>query len=84
MLKTWFIGVNIGDSQKALTEIAALVTLGGENTEFANITDNNIESIFAKLRVDLGLLQKTDIVGVNVGDQGLYAVTQEDIPYLRV
>jgi len=83
MLKTWFIGVNIAESKKALTEIAALVSSGGKNCEFANITDNNIEDIFSKLRVELGLIKQTDILAAQLADQGLYTY-EENIPYIRV
>jgi len=84
MLKTWFIGVDIENSYKAIQEIGTLVSRGGGNAQFAKISANNMDQIFTQLRINLGLIQHTQVRGVQVGDQALIGVRQQDYAVVTV
>jgi len=81
-LKTYFIGVNVNSNNRALNDLQALANAGGENAEFFNISDVEISQIFEKIKVSLGILQRTQFVGVSNQQQSAFAVTQQNDAFL--
>jgi len=65
-LKIIFIGVNA--PQQASREMQALAQVGGENAKYYNVDNADIEEIFAKIRVGLGIQKKQTVVGIETED----------------
>ena len=55
-LKTYFIGVGLEQDRKALAELLVISALGGDTSEIFNIGNANIEEVFNRIQVDLGVL----------------------------
>ena len=77
-LKTYFIGVDLAPNSKAAREISALALSGGENADYFNINAIQINDIFEKIKVNVGLLQRTGMVGV-ASDNAAYVTYHQSI-----
>lgn len=84
VLKTYFIGVDLLSNSKAAREIATLALSGGENAEYFNINEVQINEIFEKIKVGLGILQRTQMVGVASGNVAAVAYQKQIDPVLLV
>jgi Mg-chelatase subunit ChlD len=83
-LKTYFIGVDLAPNSKAAREISALALSGGENADYFNINGVQINDIFEKIKVNVGLLQRTGMVGVASGNAAFVAYQQTVDPVIFV
>ena len=81
-LKTWFIGIDLASG--GASEIKTLVQSGGENAEFANVSDANIEQIFNQLTLKIGLVHRTQARGAQFGDHYAIRVEQEEVAIMSV
>jgi len=81
-LKTWFVGIDLGSSGER--EINTLVQSGGENAEFTNVSDKNIEQIFNQLTLNIGLVQRTQAQAAQIGDHYAIHVQQEEFAIMSV
>ena len=55
-LKTYFIGVDLDEDKKALAELFIISALGGDTSELFNITNTDINEVFNRIQVALGVL----------------------------
>lgn len=62
VLKTWFIGVDVESNKQALNDLMALSAIGGENSDFMSISNLEIGKVFEKLKIQLGMGKKIDMV----------------------
>lgn len=83
LLKTWFIGVDISKNSTAARDISQLVNSAAGHVSFQLASDSNLEEMFQKIRIDLGLIKKTDVVGLRVGDNHLIGVQEEYGLYMQ-
>jgi hypothetical protein len=64
-LKNIIIGVQVDATTKR-----GLKSLANEsNGEFYDVSDSDIENIFQKISISLGIVTKTAIIGINDGDR---------------
>lgn len=57
VLKTWFIGVDLGANSQAQKDLMTLSAVGGENSDFMNISDLEIGKVFEKIKLELGMVK---------------------------
>jgi len=81
-LKTYFIGVGLTPGSMATRELQALANCGGENAEFLNINNSEINDIFEQIKVSIGLLERTQMVGIANDRAAILAVKKEVNPFL--
>lgn len=74
-LKTVFIGIDVEKDREAVQEIAALVALGKDFTDFHCASSTNLDSIFDRIRVQLGI-QRTEF-GIRTENQVFYGMQQK-------
>jgi len=75
VIKTYFIGVDVTSSQKAIEDMVALTATGGENAEFFEVSNVNIGEIFERIKVGLGVRQQTTVRVASQDDAILGAET---------
>lgn len=74
-LKTVFIGIDVEQDREAVQEIAALVALGRDFTDFHCATATNLDNIFDRIRVSVGITRTT--VGIVTENQRFFAQQQQ-------
>ena len=82
MLKTWFIGIDLNQHGVAAQNMLKFCKTGQKNTEFMNITDLEIGSIFEKIILKLGIQQNTGLIGIHNQDSNqvnLLAFTEQKV-----
>lgn len=81
-LKTYFIGVDIKQNATASRELKSLAHNGGDNAEFLDVSGVEISQIFEKIKISLGIYQRTEVVGVQTQNFNLIAAQQKIDPVL--
>jgi len=71
--KTLIIGIDLGEDRKATAELLALRQFGGENCQIFEIGAVNIDELFNRIQVNLGVMRETS-VGVAQSPTGQRAV----------
>lgn len=84
MLKTYFIGVDIGDDKKAFAELAALRLLGGENAEIHNVSNMQVGKIFEKIKVEIKAQRMMHMQEMNIEGLKMIKIQNEVKPVLSV
>lgn len=78
VLKTFYIGVGLENNSKAAREISEMVRSQGKNAEYLNVEAAKIEEVFEKIKISLGIIQRTQAVaGQNEEGQAFVAVRQQ-------
>ena len=83
-IKTYFIGIDIEQNQKATRDITDLTLAGGENAQFFQISDVEIEVIFDKIRIGLGEIQQTKMEIIENQNTALINLETKNIPVLTI
>lgn len=81
-LKTYFIGVGLEANSKAAIEIASMVLAEGKNAQYLNADAANIEDVFEKIKISLGVVQRTQAVAGRGENGGFMAVRQQQQAFL--
>jgi uncharacterized protein YegL len=81
-LKTFFIGVGLGS--RAKKELGDLALSGGKNSEFIPIDEVDIESIFERIKVSLGIIERTGVYGMSDGKNAALAYQNQKDVYLMM
>jgi uncharacterized protein YegL len=81
-LKTFYIGVGLAPNSNAAKEIAAMVICGGKNAQYMNVEDAKIEEVFEKIKISLGILERTQAVAAQNSQGTFMAVRQQVNPVL--
>jgi len=55
-----------------------------KKAEFISASDNNLSEIFPEIKAELGLIERTQALGMSVDNLDLVAVQKEYHPYLIV
>jgi hypothetical protein len=84
MLKTFFIGVDLQYNSQAAKELATLAACGGENAEFMKVSDIDISNIFEKIKLSLGIIERSRVIGVSDGRNAAVAVQKQSAAYLMM
>lgn len=80
VLKTWFIGVDLGSNSQAQRDLMTLSAVGGENSDFMNISDLEIGKVFEKIKVELGMVKN-----IGMFQKGnVLAVAQKNMLHINV
>jgi len=82
VIKTYFIGVDVTSSQKAISDMVALTATGGENAEFFEASNVNIGEIFERIKVDLGFMEQTTVREVASQDAAIVGAEIDYTPVL--
>lgn len=79
VLKTWFIGC-LDSNKKAEQDLKMLSAVGGDNSDFMNITELEINKVFEKIKIELGISK-----GVNMVKAGnVLAIAQKNMLHINV
>lgn len=83
VLKTFYIGVGLESNSRASREISEMVRSQGKNAEYLNVEATRIEEVFEKIKISLGIIQRTQAVaGRNEEGQAFVAVRQQEKAFL--
>lgn len=66
-LKTVFIGIDVDQDRQAIRELGALVALGREFTDFHCASSTNLDQIFDRIRISVGMQRTT--IGIRTENQ---------------
>lgn len=81
-LKTYFIGVGLETNSKAAIEIASMVKSEGKNAQYLSVDAANIEEVFEKIKISLGVVQRTQAVAARGENGNFMAVRQQQQAFL--
>lgn len=82
LLKTIIIGIDVEDDDEK--EIKGICDTNKKNIDFYNVKEMQIESIFSKIQITLGIQQKTDIVSVGNDEIKIAFVQKEFVPVIQI
>ncbi len=82
MLKTWFIGIDLKENATAAKDMIKFCLVGQKSTEFMNVSDLEISTIFEKIIIRLGIQNSAGVIGVqkqNSNQVDLLAFEQQKV-----
>ena len=79
---TAFIGIEL--NQKAAVELSLISACGGDSCQAYNASNVNLNEIFERLSVSLGIQREVGIVGVSSGGSAAFVIQQRNNPYLQI
>ena len=83
-LKTYFIGVDLSENSRAAIELKLLADAGGKNAEFMRVNNMEINKIFEKIQLSLGVLKRTQMKMVSDENIALIGIKERNDPVLMV
>ena len=79
---TAYIGIDL--NQRSAQELVVLKTFGGDSCQAYNVANVDLESIFERISLSLGIQNKIGVVGVSDGNSTAAIVVQQRAPVLQV
>lgn len=62
-----------------------LVIVGGKNAEYYNILSNEIDEVFKKITINLGLMKRQEVIAVmNQSGDAFLQVSEQYTPFLHL
>ncbi|OMJ72401.1 hypothetical protein SteCoe_29164 [Stentor coeruleus] len=79
---TSYVGIEL--SQKAAAELTLISVFGGNSCNAYQANNVNLNQIFDRISIDVGIVRQVGVVGVNSGNQSALMIHQRSAPVVQV